>query len=119
MAGMAELVPVLPAHRFDEAALARHLRGRLPGFDGELEIRQFQGGQSNPTFHLQTRDRAYVLRKKPPGILLASAHAVDREFQVLSALSQTDVPVPTPRLLCTDDGVIGQMFYIMDHVPGR
>ena len=117
--GEAVLVPVLPNHRFDEAALNAYLSRNLPGFEGELTIRQFQGGQSNPTFHLQAGDRAYVLRKKPPGVLLASAHAVDREFQVLKALSGTDVPVPMPHLLCTDDSVIGQMFFIMDHVPGR
>ncbi|HVJ54580.1 MAG TPA: phosphotransferase [Aliidongia sp.] len=118
-AGEAVLVPVLPNHRFDEQALAAYLRVHLPGFEGPLAIRQFQGGQSNPTYHLQTRDRAYVLRKKPPGTLLASAHAVDREFRVLRALSKTEVPVPTPHLLCTDESVIGQMFYVMDHVPGR
>jgi aminoglycoside phosphotransferase (APT) family kinase protein len=119
MTGEAVLVPVLPNHRFDEAALDRYLRANLPGYEGDAFIRQFQGGQSNPTFHLQTKDRAYVLRKKPPGVLLASAHAVDREYAVLSALVGTDVPVPVPRLLCSDDAVIGQMFYVMDHVPGR
>ena len=119
MTGEAVLVPVLPNHRFDEAALDTYLRAQLPGYAGGAEIRQFQGGQSNPTYHLQTRDRAYVLRKKPPGTLLASAHAVDREYAVLSALADTEVPVPKTRLLCSDDSVIGQMFYIMDHVPGR
>lgn len=119
MTGEAVLVPVLPNHRFDEAALDAYLRGHLPGYEGDAVIRQFQGGQSNPTFHIQTRDHAYVLRKKPPGQLLASAHAVDREYTVMSALAGTAVPVPKTRLLCTDDSVIGQMFYIMDHVPGR
>ncbi len=78
-AGMPELVPVLERHRFDEAALARYLRDHLPGFDGPVQVRQFQGGQSNPTFHLATSAGDYVLRKKPPGKLLPSAHAVERD----------------------------------------
>lgn len=125
MAGMAmvddrpELVPVLPAHRFDEAALAVYLRGRLPGFAGPCEIRQYQGGQSNPTFLLTTPGRRYVLRKQPPGQLLPSAHAVDREFTVMNALAKSNVPVPEVHHLCTDKSVIGQMFYVMDHVDGR
>ncbi len=121
--GTPELVPVLPNHRFDEAALSRYLAAHLPGFAGDLVVRQFQGGQSNPTFYLESQSGAYVMRKKPPGRLLPSAHAVDREFVVLKALaaSPAPVPVPVPRvhLLCADENVIGQMFYIMDHVPGR
>lgn len=117
--GVPELVPVLPAHRFDEAALARYLRARLPGFDGEVEIRQFQGGQSNPTFHLRTAAGEYVLRKKPPGKLLPRAHEVEREHRVMSALADSEVPVPAMRLLCTDDSVIGTTFFVMDYVPGR
>ncbi len=113
------LVPVLDNHRFDEAALTRWLAPRLPDFAGGCTVRQFQGGQSNPTFHLQTRTHAYVLRKKPPGKLLPSAHAVDREFRVLRALAGSAVPVPTAHVLCEDEGVIGQMFYVMDHVEGR
>ncbi|MGF2951279.1 phosphotransferase [Mycobacterium sp. THU-M116] len=119
MDGVAELVPILPSHRFDETALARHLRGQLPGFDGHLTIRQFQGGQSNPTFHLQTTDGEYVLRKKPPGELLPRAHEVEREHRVMSVLRDTDVPVPRMRLLCDDESVIGTTFFIMDYVPGR
>lgn len=118
-AGAAELVPVLDNHRFDEAALAKYLAGRIPGFSGELVVRQFQGGFSNPTFHLQTAERAFVLRKKPPGPLLPSAHAVDREYKVLHALEGTDVPVPKVHLLCEDESVIGTMFYVMDYVEGR
>jgi aminoglycoside phosphotransferase (APT) family kinase protein len=119
-----QLVPVLPNHRFDEAALGRYLAANLPGFDGRLTIRQFQGGQSNPTFHVQVGHvqaggRAVVLRKKPPGALLPSAHAVDREYRVLKALAGSAVPVPAVHLLCTDEGVIGQMFYVMDWVDGR
>lgn len=119
MGGEAELVPVLPAHRLDEAALARYLSRHLPGFDGEVQIRQFQGGQSNPTYHLATPAGQYVLRKKPPGKLLPRAHAVEREYQVISALADSDVPVPAARLLCTDETVIGTAFFVMDHVPGR
>ena len=82
-------------------------------------VRQFQGGQSNPTYHLQTPGAAYVLRKKPPGALLPSAHAVDREYLVQSALAGGPVPVAPVRLLCRDEGVVGTVFYVMDHVPGR
>ncbi len=113
------LVPVLANHRFDEARLAAYLAAELPGFAGPMTVRQFQGGQSNPTFHLTTQGGAYVLRKKPPGVLLPSAHAVDREYAVQSALAGTGVPVPRMRLLCRDESVIGTMFYMMDHVPGR
>ncbi len=117
--GAAVLVPPLANHRFDEARLAAYLAAELPGFLGPLTVRQFQGGQSNPTFHLHTPGAEYVLRKKPPGTLLPSAHAVDREYAVQSALAGTAVPVAAMRLLCRDEGVIGTMFYVMDHVPGR
>lgn len=116
---LAGLGPVLPQHRFDEAALARCLGDRLPGFDGDVRVRQFQVGQSNPTYHLHTTAGDYVLRKKPAGKLLPSAHAVDREYTVMRALADSGVPVPTMHLLCTDESVIGQMFYVMDYVPGR
>jgi aminoglycoside phosphotransferase (APT) family kinase protein len=118
-AGAAVLVPVLENNRFDEPALAKYLTARVPGFSGDMAVRQFQGGFSNPTFHLQTRDHAYVLRKKPPGQLLPSAHAVDREYKVMSALQNTDVPVPRMHVLCEDDSIIGTMFYVMDYVDGR
>lgn len=117
--GEVQLIPVLANHRFDEDVLRRYLEAKLPGFRGPLQVRQFVGGQSNPTYHLQTPEQAYVLRKKPAGKLLLSAHAVDREFAVLQALQQTDVPVPRARLLCEDESVLGQMFYVMDHVEGR
>jgi aminoglycoside phosphotransferase (APT) family kinase protein len=118
-AGDVALVEILPNHRFDEAALARYLKDRLPGFDGAVTIRQFQGGQSNPTYHVETSAGAYVLRKKPAGKLLPSAHAVDREYRVMKALDGSGVPVPKMRLLCEDESVIGQMFFVMDHIPGR
>jgi aminoglycoside phosphotransferase (APT) family kinase protein len=117
--GTAQLVSVLPIHRFDEVALARHLRDRLPGFNGPVTIRQFQGGQSNPTYLMQTQCGNYVLRKRPVGRLLPSAHAVDREFAVQHALEDSGVPVARMRYLCTDESVIGQAFYVMDHVVGR
>jgi len=111
--------PVADAHRFDAAALERYLRERIPGFAGPIDIVQFKGGQSNPTFRLDAGGRRYVLRRKPPGTLLPSAHAVDREFRVMSALAGTDVPVARCHVLCTDEAVIGSMFYVMDYVPGR
>ncbi len=117
--GAPVLVPTLPNHRFHEDRLAAYLAANLPGFAGPLAVRQFQGGQSNPTFHLHTAGADYVLRKKPPGTLLPSAHAVDREFTVQSALAGSAVPVAPMRLLCRDADVIGTMFYVMDHVPGR
>jgi aminoglycoside phosphotransferase (APT) family kinase protein len=115
-----DIDPVLPQHRFDEAALARFMKDRIEGFTPPLTVAQFQGGMSNPTFLL--RDGAghrYVLRKKPPGKLLPSAHAVDREFKVISALYGSDVPVARPYALCEDESVIGQAFYIMSHLEGR
>jgi aminoglycoside phosphotransferase (APT) family kinase protein len=118
-AGTPELTAVREAHRFDEPALARYLRTRLPGCDAPLRVLQFEGGQSNPTYYLAAGDHAYVLRKKPPGKLLPSAHQVEREYRVMSALQGSDVPVPRTRLLCEDALVIGTPFYVMDHVPGR
>ena len=113
------LVEVLPSHRFDEAALVHYLAERLPGFSEGCVVRRFHGGQSNPTFHLETPGGAYVLRKKPAGKLLPSAHAVDREYRILKALSETDVPTPKVHLLCDDPDVIGTIFYVMDYLPGR
>jgi aminoglycoside phosphotransferase (APT) family kinase protein len=120
----ANTVDVMERHRFDAASLDRYLRDRLPGYGGGLEIRQFDSGHSNPTFFVSAemesgKRRDFVLRKKPPGKLVASAHQVDREFRVISALAKTDVPVARAHLLCADDSVIGQMFYLMDAVEGR
>jgi aminoglycoside phosphotransferase (APT) family kinase protein len=111
--------PVADAHRFDVAALEAYLRTRIDGFQGPLVVEQFKGGQSNPTYRLQASGRRYVLRRKPPGTLLPSAHAVDREYRVITALAATDVPVARTHLLCTDESVIGTMFYVMDYVDGR
>lgn len=111
--------PVEERHRFDEAALAGWLQAHVEGYRGPLEVRQFKGGQSNPTYQLVTPDKRYVLRRKPPGKLLPSAHAVDREYKVISALYPTGFPVARSYGLCTDDSVIGTMFYVMDMVEGR
>src|SRR5712671_6293216 len=105
--------------RFEEARLEAWLAARVPGFSGPLAVRQFKGGQSNPTYLLQTPSRRYVLRRKPPGKLLPSAHAVDREFRVISALFSQGFPVAAPLLYCDDAGIAGTPFYLMDHVEGR
>ncbi|HEY8242979.1 MAG: phosphotransferase [Vicinamibacteria bacterium] len=111
--------PVADAHRFDVASVERYLREHIDGFRGPLSVAQFEGGQSNPTFRLDAPDASYVLRRKPPGKLLPSAHAVDREFRVMRALAGTAVPVPECLCLCSDEEVIGSMFYVMRHVEGR
>jgi aminoglycoside phosphotransferase (APT) family kinase protein len=115
----AKLVEPLPAHRFDPAPLFAYLRDHLEDFPGEARLLQFQGGQSNPTFLLETASQKYVLRKKPPGQLLASAHQIDREYRIQQALRGTDVPVVPVRLYCADPAIIGTEFYIMDFLPGR
>src|SRR6266850_5074626 len=104
---------------FDVARLEAFLASRLPDFKGPLDVRQFKGGQSNPTYLLETPARRYVLRRKPPGKLLPSAHAVDREFRVISALQAQGFPVAAPVLACADAGVVGTPFYVMAHVEGR
>jgi len=110
---------VLEAHAFDVNALQDYMRSHVEGFAGPLTVRQFRGGQSNPTYRLDASSGSYVMRRKPPGKLLRSAHAVDREFRVISALYGADFPVPRPFALCEDDQVVGTMFYIMDFVDGR
>lgn len=100
-------------------ALAAWMRAHVSGFGGTLSASKFKGGQSNPTYKLDAGGQSYVLRRKPPGVLLKSAHAVDREFRVLQALQGGPVPVARPLALCTDDRVLGSMFYIMAFVPGR
>lgn len=111
--------PVEERHRFDEARLAQWMQDNVAGYHGPLTVFQFKGGQSNPSFRLETPGHSYVLRRKPMGKLLPSAHAVDREFRVISALHPTGFPVAKPHALCTDDSVLGSMFYIMDNVDGR
>lgn len=106
-------------HRFDVQRLERYLAARMDGFRGPLRVRQFKGGQSNPTYLLEAASGRYVLRRKPPGRLLKSAHAVDREYRVISALHGTGFPVPRPWLLCEDETIVGTVFYVMDFVAGR
>src|SRR5499427_2718515 len=115
------LTPVRPAHAFDEGRLAAYMRANIGNYRDPLQVLQFEGGQSNPTFHLTDgARRMYVLRKKPPGKLLPSAHQVDREYRVIKALADhTDVPVPKPFALCCDEWIIGTAFYIMEFLPGR
>jgi len=111
--------PVREAHRFDEKRLAQWLSGAVPGFTGPLTVEQFRGGQSNPTYRLITPHRSFVLRRKPPGVLLKGAHAVEREARVLQSLGTVGYPVPRVHGLCTDEEVIGTWFYVMDYVEGR
>ncbi|MGZ5997911.1 MAG: phosphotransferase family protein, partial [Rhizomicrobium sp.] len=114
---------VAPAQRFDEAKLKSYLEVQIEGFGRDLIVQQIKGGASNPTFKLTTQGTngplQYVLRKKPPGQLLASAHQVDREYRVMKALEGTGVPVPRMRHLCRDDSIIGTAFYVMDFLEGR
>ncbi|MDU8928131.1 phosphotransferase [Alisedimentitalea sp. MJ-SS2] len=107
------------AAQLDTDAVETYLTANLPGFTGPIELHKFSVGQSNPTFRLTTPSGEYVLRRKPPGVLLKSAHAVDREFRVQKALAGTDVPVANMHLLCEDDDVIGSAFYVMENVTGR
>lgn len=107
------------AAHLDTDAVAKWLTANMEGFSGPLEATKFSSGQSNPTFLLSSPSGSYVLRRKPPGQLLKSAHAVDREFRVQRALAGSDVPVARMHVLCEDDSVIGSMFYVMDHVAGR
>ena len=106
-------------HGLDLTRLAAWLRDNVPGYVGVPAVERFEGGQSNPTFLLRSASGAYVLRRKPQGALLASAHAVDREFRVLRALHGSAVPVARPYALCEDPSVIGSSFYVMDFVAGR
>jgi aminoglycoside phosphotransferase (APT) family kinase protein len=110
---------VRAAHRFDEAQLAQWMQANVCGYTGPLSVEQFKGGQSNPTYRLVTPSATYVLRRKPPGKLLKGAHAVEREAHVLTALYSVGFPVPRVHGLCSDDGVIGTWFYVMDHIDGR
>lgn len=106
-------------YHLDEQTLAEYLQDKIPGFSGPLTAEKFAGGQSNPTFKLTAGGKRYVLRRKPPGELLKSAHAVDREFRVINALANTDVPVAKAYHLCEDESIIGSMFYVMEYVDGR
>jgi aminoglycoside phosphotransferase (APT) family kinase protein len=131
----ADTIDVLESHRFDVDALARYLARHLSGFAAPISVRQFRGGQSNPTYYLSRGDplasptlrsseggpgpREYVLRRKPPGQLLPSAHAIDREYRVMTALQTSGVPVPKTYLLCEDSQVIGTPFFLMEYIAGH
>jgi aminoglycoside phosphotransferase (APT) family kinase protein len=123
MSGAARVREVSEAHRFDAAGLDLYLRAAIEDFGAGLRVQQFEGGASNPTFLLTTQRQdgpwRYVLRKKPPGQLLASAHQVEREHRIMKALEGTGVPVPHMRHLCEDPAVIGTPFYVMDYLDGR
>jgi len=113
--------PMAESHAFDVAVLERYLSDRMPGFAGPLTVEQFKGGQSNPTYLLVTPGARYVMRSKPgpASKLLPSAHAIEREFRVMSALALTPVPVPRMHVLCEDESLIGRAFYVMECVNGR
>jgi aminoglycoside phosphotransferase (APT) family kinase protein len=118
-AGQPSVGEVRENHRFDEAVLARWLKTHVEDFAGPLEVSQFNRGASNPTFMITAGQRRYVLRKKPPGQLLASAHQIDREYRVMKALGGVGFPVPTMRAFCEDEAVLGTPFYVMDFLEGR
>lgn len=110
---------VRSGYEIDTASLTRWMGQHVKGFAGPLSVEQFRGGQSNPTYKLLTPQKTYVLRRKPPGLLLKGAHAIEREYELLAALAATDVPVATVHGLCADETIIGTPFYIMDMVEGR
>lgn len=116
---MNESATVNEEQRFDQSRLAEYMAAHIDGFDGPIVVSKFSGGQSNPTYKIDTPRQSYVLRCKPFGELMPSAHAIDREFRVLSALNQTDFPVPRTYLFSDETEVIGSPFYIMEFVPGR
>ncbi len=105
--------------RFDVGRLEAYLHAHVQGFAGPVSVQQFKGGQSNPTYLIETPSRRYVLRRKPPGKLLPSAHAVDREYRVMRALHAQGFPVPQPLTYCADDAVIGTAFFVMSYLDGR
>jgi aminoglycoside phosphotransferase (APT) family kinase protein len=109
----------MSTQQLDTSKLSEYLAAHIDGFRGPVTADKFAGGQSNPTFKLTADGTSYVLRRKPPGELLKSAHAVDREFRVITALQHTDVPVPRTYVLCDDESVIGSMFYVMEYLEGR
>jgi len=110
---------VQESHQFDVQSLQKYMEDNVAGFKGSLNVEQFKGGQSNPTYLLTAGGVQYVMRRKPPGELLKSAHAVDREYKVITGLANTNVPVPKTYALCTDDSVVGTWFYIMEYLDGR
>ena len=116
---MSDTIPIPEKDRLDEAALTEWMSAHVPGFAGPIRLSKFRGGQSNPTYRIDTPTGAYVLRRKPFGILLPSAHAVEREYRLIAALHPTGFPVARPHGLCEDESVIGSIFYVMALVEGR
>lgn len=114
-----DTVPVRDAHKFETTKLEEYLKKQIESFDRLVSIRQFEGGQSNPTFIIESTGNQFVLRKKPPGELLASAHQIEREYKIMKALADTDFPVPRMLALCEDPQVIGTNFFVMEYVTGR
>src|SRR5262249_18405229 len=114
-----DIEPASPALCLDEQRLAQWLSAHVENFAGPLRVTRFKGGQSNPTYRLDTPQRSYLLRRKPPGDLLKGAHAIDREHRVMAALHEAGFPVPRMHELCMDRDVIGTEFYLMDFVRGR
>jgi len=117
--GSVGTMPVREAHRFDVSRLGRWMADNVGGYRGPMDVEQFKGGQSNPTYKLSTPGQTYVLRRKPPGVLLKGAHAIEREAKVLTAIGSAGFPVPEVHAVCTDDSVIGTWFYVMSLVEGR
>jgi aminoglycoside phosphotransferase (APT) family kinase protein len=114
-----DVTAIRPGHAFDLDRLSDYLEHHLEGFSGRAAVRQFRGGQSNPTFLVESDGARYVLRKKPPGELLPSAHMIEREYRVMHALCDSGVPIIRPHLLCEDSSIIGTPFYLMDFAEGR
>jgi aminoglycoside phosphotransferase (APT) family kinase protein len=114
----ADVKPIVASARFDESALEQWMREHVHGYEGPSTIYQFQGGQSNPTYLISTAERAYVMRRKPFGTLLPSAHAIEREYRLISSLNSVGFPVPKPYALCENTSIIGAAFYIMEAVQG-
>ncbi len=112
-------IPVQERHQISIPNLTEFMAANVSGFEGPLTVEEFAGGQSNPTYLVSTPTQQYVLRRKPPGELLKSAHAVDREYKVLTALANADVPTAKTFALCTDESVIGTWFYVMEYLEGR
>jgi len=109
-----------PDHlKFDEQVLHGYMSEHVEGYEGPLSVSKFKGGQSNPTYLLTTPSKKYVLRRKPPGKLLPSAHAVDREYRVMTALHAQGFPAPRTYVLCENESIVGTMFFIMDFIEGR
>jgi len=111
-------MPVQEKLKFPEKELEKYLNDTVSDFEGPLEVREFKGGQSNPTYQLVTPKKKYVLRRKPPGKLLPSAHAVDREYKVITALNLNNYPVPKTYCLCLDESIIGTIFYVWRWLMG-